>query len=129
MPQSIVLSVHPLAPNNAVRHLEVELGTEEGGVLEFRYSLKADMSGVRVPPSSAEGRAHGLWKHTCFEAFVAPEHAHGYYELNFSPSLCWAIYRFSAYREQMSPVEIGRGPEISVRRDADGLELKSIVRL
>jgi hypothetical protein len=53
----------------------------------------------------------------------------GYYEFNFSPSLDWAIYRFSAYREGMSPAEIGRAPEISVRRRDDGLELQAAVRL
>ena len=62
-------------------------------------------------------RADVLWQHTCFEAFVAPAGAPGYHEFNFSPSLDWAIYRFSAYREGMSPAEIGRSPEIAVRRD------------
>jgi hypothetical protein len=53
----------------------------------------------------------------------------GYLELNFSPSLHWAIYRFSAYREGMSPVEIGGAPEIFVHAGDDGLELQSAVRL
>ena len=53
----------------------------------------------------------------------------GYYEFNFSPSLDWAVYRFSAYRDGMSPAEVGRAPEISVRRHDDVLELQSAVRL
>jgi hypothetical protein len=123
-----MLTAHPSTPNDAVRSLGVQLRSEPG-VLMFRYALDADMSRVRVPPSGAGGRADALWKHTCFEAFVAPADAPGYHEFNFSPSLDWAIYRFSAYREGMSIAEIGRVPEISVRRGDDGLELQSTVRL
>ena len=47
----------------------------------------------------------------------------GYHEFNFSPSLDWAIYRFSAYREGMSPAENGEAPKISVRRGDAGLEV------
>ena len=127
--QPTVLLAHPSTPNNAVRSLGVHLRAEEPGVLVFQYSLDADMSRVRVPSSGAGARVDTLWKHTCFEAFVAPADAPGYHEFNFSPSLDWAIYRFSAYREGMSAAEIGPGPEISVRQGADGLELQSSVRL
>jgi hypothetical protein len=124
-----LLTAHPSTPNNAVRSLGVQVRAEEPGILVFQYSLDADMSRVRVPPSGAGARADALWKHTCFEAFVAPADAPGYHEFNFSPSLDWAIYRFSAYREGMPLAEIGRAPEIAVRRGADGLELQSDVSL
>jgi hypothetical protein len=127
--QTAVLTAHPSTPSDAVRGLGVQLRAEEPGILVFRYSLDADMSRVRVPLSVAGGRADALWKHTCCEAFVAPVDAPGYHEFNFSPSLDWAIYRFSSYREGMSPAEIGRAPEISVRRGGDGLELQSAVSL
>jgi hypothetical protein len=127
--QRAVLTAHPSTPSDAVRSLEVRLRAEEPGILVFQYSLDAEMSRVYVPLSGAGGRADALWKHTCFEAFVAPADAPGYYEFNFSPSLDWAIYRFSAYREGMALAEIGRAPQISVRRDDDGLELHSAVRL
>ena len=127
--QSAVLTAHPWTPNDAVRSLVAQLRTEEPDILVFQYSLVADMSRARVPVSGAGGRTDGLWKHTCFEAFVAPADTPSYYEFNFSPSLDWAIYQFSAYREGMSPAEIGRAPEISVRRRDDGLELQSAVRL
>ena len=127
--QPAVLTAHPSTPSDAVRSLGVQLRVEEPGVLVFQYSLDADMSRVRVPLSGAGGRADALWKHTCFEAFVAPEDAPAYHEFNFSPSLDWAIYRFSAYREGMSPAEIGVAPKISVQRGDDGLELHSAVRL
>jgi hypothetical protein len=127
--QPAVLTAHPSTPSDAVRGLGVQLRAEEPGILVFQYTLDADMSRVRVPPSGAGGRVDALWKHTCFEAFVAPADTSGYHEFNFSPSLDWAIYRFSAYRAGMSPAEMGCAPEISVRRSGDGLELQSAVRL
>src|SRR5258708_39460312 len=127
--RSAVLTAHPSTPNDEVRSLTVQLRVEEPDILVFQFSLVADMSLVRVPLSGASRRADALWEHTCFEAFAANGDAPGYHEFNFSPSLDWAIYRFSAYREGMSPAKIGRAPEISVRRGDDGLELKSVVRL
>jgi hypothetical protein len=53
----------------------------------------------------------------------------GYYELNFAPSRRWAIYRFDAYRDGMSPADVTAAPEISVRRFDDRLELDARVRL
>jgi hypothetical protein len=127
--QLAVLTAHPSAPNDAVRSLGVQLLAEQSGILVFHYSLDADMSRVRAPPPGTGRRTDALWNHTCFEAFVAPADAAGYHEFNFSPSLDWAIYRFSAYRKGMSPAEIARAPEISVRRGDDGLVLRSAVRL
>lgn len=127
--QPAVLIAHASTPFDAVRSLEARLRSEEPGTLVFQFSLKADMSRVRVPSTGAGGRADILWKGTCFEAFVAPAHGPGYHEFNFSPSNDWAIYRFSAYREGMAPAEVGRVPEISVRRGEDGLELEATVHL
>jgi hypothetical protein len=112
-----------------VRNLAVEVRLEEPDVLMLRYSLDADMSGVRVPASGVGGRTDGLWRHTCFEAFIAPADAPGYHEFNFSPSLDWAIYEFGAYREGMSPAEMDQAPEIALHRGNDSLELRTVVRL
>ena len=127
--KSAVLTAHPSTPNDAVRNLGVQLRAEEPDILVFQFLLDADMSRIRVPPSGGGGRADALWKHTCFEALVGPAGAPGYHEFNFSPSLDWVLYQFSAYREEMSPAEIGRAPKICVRRGDDGLELQSAVRL
>jgi hypothetical protein len=120
--QPAVLTAHLSTPSDAVRSLGVQVQADEPGILVFQYSLEADMS-------RTGRRADTLWKHTCFEAFVAPAEGSGYQEFNFSPSLDWAIYRFSAYRERMSPAEVGRVPKISVRRREDGLDLQSVVSL
>jgi len=127
--QTALLIAHPSTPGPAVRSLGVELRAEDPGLFVFKFLLDADISRIRVPRSGTGGRVDGLWKHTCFEAFVASADAPGYHEFNFSPSLDWAIYRFSAYRAGMSPAEIGGTPEISVRRRDDGLELRSAVRV
>jgi hypothetical protein len=95
----------------------------------FQYVLMAEMRAIRVPSPQSPGRADGLWKHTCFEAFMAIPGMPGYYELNFSPSQQWAIYRFSGYRERMSPTDVTVPPELNVRRFDDRLELDAVVRL
>jgi hypothetical protein len=127
--QAAVLTAHVSTPNDTVRRLGVQLRAAEPGILVFRYSLEAQMSRIRMSPSGAGGRADALWKHTCFEAFIAHTDGAGYHEFNFSPSLDWAVYRFSGYREGMSPAEVEPAPEISVRRNEDGFELQSAVQL
>ena len=39
--------------------------------LACRYSLHGEIARVLVPRLGGGRRADGLWKHTCFEAFVA----------------------------------------------------------
>ena len=124
-----LLIVHPSTPNDAVRSLEVRVRAEKSDSLVFHYSLAADMSRVRVPSVGVGGPADALWKHTCFEAFLAAADAPSYHEFNFSPSRDWAIYRFSAYRAGMSHVEMDGAPQIAVRRRDGGLELESVVHL
>jgi hypothetical protein len=70
-----------------------------------------------------------LWQHTCFEAFVAQDPTAGYYELNFSPSTEWAIYRFSAYRQAMAAVEAHHPPRICVHREPGRLRLEASIAL
>ena len=123
------LTRHTSTHSDAAHGIDAQAQVAESGALMFRYVLRAEISHVRIPRAMSAERTDGLWKHTCFEAFVAPADAPGYHEFNFSPSLDWAIYRFSAYREGMSPAEIGPAPEISVRRGDAGLELRSAVRL
>jgi hypothetical protein len=127
--KATVLTAHPSTPNDAVRSLGVWVRAEKTDVLMFHYSLAADMSRVRVPSSGVGSPADALWRHTCFEAFVAAADAPSYHEFNFSPSRDWAIYRFSDYREGMTRAVAASAPEISIHRDDGGLELESAVRL
>jgi hypothetical protein len=98
-------------------------------LLTLRYKLQADMSRIRLRPETVPSRAEGLWKHTCFEAFIQPSGMSGYYELNFSPTRQWAVYGFEGYREGMRPIDLSSLPAIAVRKDPRQLELEATFSL
>src|SRR3979490_1310679 len=58
-----------------------------------------------VPGPGAGPPPAGLWQHTCFEAFLAAPGVAGYYEFNFTPTLDWAAYQFTDYRDGMTPAD------------------------
>ncbi|MGH8209821.1 MAG: DOMON-like domain-containing protein [Steroidobacteraceae bacterium] len=120
---------HHATHSDAMRGIDVRVDTQQPGTLALQYVLRAEMPRIRIPPSQPAGRADGLWRHTCFEAFIAAAGMPGYYELNFSPSRQWAIYRFDAYRDGMSPIDVATPPELAVRRFDDRLELDALIRL
>ena len=99
-----------------------------GGALAFAFRLEGDLGRLRIPGPAAPRRAHGLWRHTCFEAFVAPPGSPGYLELNFSPSGEWTAYAFRGYRDGASDA-LETAPQIDVRIVADRLELQARVDL
>jgi hypothetical protein len=66
--------------------------------LQLRYELNANLSQLCIPEPQAEKAVDSLWRHTCFELFVAVEGDADYHEFNFSPSGQWAAYAFSDYR-------------------------------
>jgi hypothetical protein len=70
------------------------------GALIVNFKLDADLDRLRIPPRRAARFADGLWRHTCFEVFVATR-SRAYYEYNFSPSGEWACYAFSSYRKRV----------------------------
>jgi hypothetical protein len=65
-----------------------------------------------IPEAHQPGRADGLWKTTCFEAFLKPAGSQSYREWNFAPSGDWAAYDFSDYREDSANADIGAPPYI-----------------
>jgi hypothetical protein len=96
-----------------VRAITASLDWRTARRLELSYVVSAEAAAVSLPAARARQFADRLWEHTCFEAFVADAQG-GYCELNFSPSTQWAIYRFSAYRKDMTRVEATHPPEIRV---------------
>lgn len=120
------LNPHPNSTPGAANRIEVEARRGDGGVLELRYVIKGDISGLLIPQPSRSARTDGLWQHTCFEAFVGA--ADGYYELNFSPSGEWAAYRFSGYREGMKPADIAP-PVIAWAAGVSEAELQAAFQL
>ena len=127
MSDRALLFAHPDAAGDAVWSIAVEAQLEAGPTLACRYQLYGDMQHVLVPGARAGRRADDLWKHTCFEAFIAADDAPGYFEFNFSPSLDWAAYRFTDYRADMSVAPVARAPGLQVRRTASQLELTAKV--
>jgi len=118
------LTCHPAWPCPVVERFEVRVRREAAGCLKVSYRLKADLSGLRVPARlAAPGRSDELWKHTCFEAFVACPDA-GYREFNLAPSLAWAAYGFSGYRAGMRPLP-DAVPLIEVQLTAQALTLEA----
>jgi hypothetical protein len=127
--QRAVLLAHPEAGGEFVWSITAEAHYTAGGPLSCRYWLRAEMARLRVPQPGAGRRAEGLWRHTCFEAFISAADTAGYYEFNFSPALDWAAYRFEHYRTGMTAATLTRAPGLQVRRNGDALELAATVHL
>ena len=79
--------------------ISVEVRAQVDAV-RLRYTLRGDTSALRIPSPAAPVPTDGLWRHTCFEAFVAAHGETAYREFNFSPSSEWAALRFSGERER-----------------------------
>lgn len=99
------LTPHPSTPCPAVRALTVEVVRNWREILSLRFEIDGDASAIAFAPKAASVRTHELWKHTCFEAFIAD--GDGYHEFNFAPSTQWAAYSFDGYRAGMRDAEIG----------------------
>ena len=128
--QWVSLAGHATNSVGAVCGVDVGVRKGQPGELVFQFVLRGDLSRVLVPAAQqVPARADGLWKHTCFEAFIVDPDLPGYHEVNFSPSRQWAAYRFSGYREGMSPADVTSLPVIDVRRFDDRLELDATLRL
>lgn len=97
---------HPDSPASPVELVEVDALRGQNGELTFFFIAFGKTKHVRLPPVGEPQRADELWRHTCFEAFLAPSTGELYYEFNFSPSRAWAAYRFRSYRSGMARLEI-----------------------
>lgn len=122
------LARHPLSRSEAIAEVEIE-AEMIGASLSLRYIATGSTPALKVAALSAPDRVDGLWRTTCFEAFVASAATGAYYEFNFSPSTEWASYRFSAYREGMTPALETGEPDIQARLNAVRLELQALVHL
>jgi len=127
--QRALLLAHPDTPGEWVWGISAEVQLDTPATLVCRYELHGEVNRLRVPAARAGRRADGLWQHTCFEVFAAARPGAGYYEFNFSPSLEWAAYHFSEYREGMAPANLTRAPGLAARRTPDRLELTAHLHL
>jgi hypothetical protein len=127
--QRSVLMVHPDSACPAVSDIAVEARLAAPAQLVCHYALHGDMGRVRLPDAHRGARTDGLWRHTCFEAFVGAADGAGYYEFNFSPALAWAAYRFEDYRQGTTPVLLAQAPRLRVHSGPAGLELAATLDL
>jgi hypothetical protein len=124
---ALALACHPQTPAQALRGIDVVVAGTLGGILTLTFALEGDLSGLRLPEPRPSRRVYGLWRYTCFEAFVMAGEGPGYREFNFSPSGEWAVYAFRGYRDGGEPVGES-GPGIAVRQTGDRLELDAEIR-
>lgn len=101
----LALTPHPDTPCEAVTRIEVNLARARPASLALRYLVTGDIGALSLPRPVERARADELWKHSCFEAFIAVGEGAGYREINLSPSNRWAAYDFDGYREGMRPAD------------------------
>ena len=122
-----VLICHPETYSQVAHGIEARVRWVDAGALALHYILKGDTNHLRIPPSRAPRWADYLWRHTCFEAFIAVKGKPEYCEFNFSPSGEWAAYRFRRYREGAPLEDGGLSPGIAARCTDDRLDLDATI--
>jgi hypothetical protein len=110
-----------------VRRIDLEISVAAEDALRLRYFVDGDVQRIVLPPPAHPRAADGLWRHTCFEAFVAGEGSGAYCEFNFSPSTQWAVYGFTGYREGMAPLEHVLPPKVTASITDDRIALEALV--
>ena len=76
--------------------MQVLVRRSAGAELQMTFRLDGDIPRIRVSPPGVPRIATQLWRHTCFEAFIAVEGQPAYHEFNFAPSGEWAVLRLLA---------------------------------
>jgi hypothetical protein len=117
----------PGATQDVVQELSVQISRPAPDQLALDYRLVADLASLRLPEPRPASRSDGLWRHSCFEAFIGHAGSGDYWEYNFSPSGAWAAYHFSGYREGMAPLMKGAAPQITQKIGADSCEVFAIL--
>ena len=125
----IDLKCHPSTTRTeSVRSIAV-LVRRSAGELRLTYRLDGDISRILIPPPAVARIGIELWRHTCFEVFVAIEAQQQYHELNFAPSGEWTVYAFRGYRNGSPLADKSMRPNIAVRSTDSRLELDAVARL
>src|ERR1700731_1377982 len=123
------LRLHPDSLCTAATRIEADVTRPHPGSLILSYIVSGRIGDLRLLSVVAAARAHELWQHTCFEAFVRPSAGPGYYEFNFSPSTQWAVYQFSGYRGGMRVATEIAAPRIGVRSEEATFALQAALEL
>jgi len=100
-----------------------------GTTLTLTFSLTGALGRVWVPAPTAPRMTEGLWRRTCFEAFVGRDGSEAYHELNLSPSSEWAVLAFGSYRTGGALHDPAVAPETRIRREVGAITLEAVVSL
>ena len=100
-----------------------------GDELHITYRLDGNISEIQIPSPTAPRIGTELWRHTCFEAFIALDSQSAYHEFNFAPSREWCVYAMSSYRSGRPLADETMNPQIALRSTDNHLELDAVVRL
>jgi hypothetical protein len=124
---SVLLIPHPSTPGAPVHRLVASVAMTPARAVALSFRVEGDIDRLRIPPPAEPRRADGLWRRTCFEAFVMAGDGPGYHEINLSPSGAWAAYAFRGYRDG-GVLDAELDPEIVVQQAAGYVELGAVIR-
>jgi hypothetical protein len=118
---------HPLAPwSGPELVIAATCVLRVGGAGGFFFDFPAHLGALVVPGLDEPARTDDLWRHTCFEVFLARRGVPGYLEFNFAPSRRWAAYAFVDYRVPAPPPAL-TAPTVRAETAAGKLTLTAIV--
>ena len=115
------LYAHAGQPGLAIHTLVAEVRRPTPQRLHVRFIAAGAAGEVLLPEAKPPARSDGLWRTTCFEAFIRPVGSLAYRELNFSPSGQWAAYVFDDYRSGARNAAVLDAPAIDVRIESGRL--------
>lgn len=119
---------HPQSGESPALEISID-AARDGAKLILLYAVRGDVAAVALPKQAEPARAHALWQHTCFEAFVRSAQSAAYWEFNFSPSREWAAWRFDGYRDGMAAEPGVADPHIEVQVKDSELQLSATLNL
>lgn len=125
----IDLKCHPSTRTETVRAIQVLVRRSARAELQLTFRLDGDIPQIWIPTPSLPRINAELWRHTCFEAFIAMDGQGEYHEFNFAPSGEWCIYALSSYRNGGPVADETMRPQMAVRSTTSRLELDALVRL
>jgi hypothetical protein len=123
------LICHPSMRPQAVRGIQVSVRRSANGELQLTFRVEGDVPRIQIPTRDESRVGKELWRHTCFETFVALEGQPAYHEFNFAPSGEWGAYAFRSYRDGQLLADETIARNIAVRSTAASLELDAVIRL
>ena len=122
------LIYHPATPSDLVSQLTATVSELTEDHIQISYQLNGDLSQLLIPELQAPSASDNLWKHSCFELFIAQADTENYYEFNFSPSTLWAAYAFNSYRVRQE-WDIKNVPNLRISQTLNQLQVEATLNL